>query len=62
MTIEQIAARARAEFLEMPGLRLTIRQAQRLWGLDARTCQAVIDRLVADSSLRLQDGHLTAQQ
>ena len=34
------------EFLEMPGLRLTSQQARRLWGLDERTCAAVLDFLV----------------
>lgn len=29
-----IAARIEAEYLEMPGLRLTLPQAARLWGLD----------------------------
>jgi hypothetical protein len=30
----------------MPGLRLTVAQAQRLFGLDAATCEQVIDALV----------------
>jgi hypothetical protein len=34
------------EFLEMPGLRLTRQQAQRLWGLDAPTCREILDFLV----------------
>ena len=34
------------EFLEMPGMRLTLSQAQRLWGLDERTCQVLLDYLV----------------
>ena len=34
-----INERARAEFLAMPGLRLTCEQRQRLWGLDAHTCR-----------------------
>ena len=34
------------EFLEMPGLRVTSQQAQRLWGLDRETCLAVMDSLV----------------
>jgi hypothetical protein len=34
------------EFLEMPGLRLTTEQAQRLWGLDAQTCRYVLDVLI----------------
>lgn len=38
--------RIRAEYLEMPGLRLTIEQAQRLCGVDATLCKAVLDALV----------------
>ena len=36
-----------AEYLEMPGLRLTRPQARRLWNLDERTCDALLDALVA---------------
>jgi hypothetical protein len=32
--------------MEMPGLRLNLPQAQRLWGLDAPRCEAVLDSLV----------------
>jgi hypothetical protein len=38
--------RVYGEFLEMPGLRLTCRQAQRLWGLDERTCLELLESLV----------------
>lgn len=38
--------RVRCEFLEMPGLRLTIPQAARLWGLDLPSCEAVVDVLI----------------
>ncbi len=38
-------SRIRSEYLEMPGLGLTPRQAQRLFGLDASTCDEVLDRL-----------------
>lgn len=38
--------RVYAEFLEMPGLRLTSKQAQRLWGLDEDTCLGLLDLLV----------------
>ena len=38
--------RIRGEFLEMPGLRLTFRQAQRLWGLDEQTCKDLLASLV----------------
>ncbi len=34
------------EFMEMPGLRVTSQQAQRLWGLDRETCLEVLDTLV----------------
>ena len=61
MHIEQLALRARGEFVEMPGLTLTFRQAERLWGLDAPTCQAVIDLLVAKAVVRVQDGRVSGR-
>jgi hypothetical protein len=42
----------RAEYREMPGLRLTQRQAQRLWNLDPTTCEAVLEELEAVRFLR----------
>ena len=42
----------RAEYLEMPGLRLTGRQAQRLWALDGATCDALLDMLESTHFLR----------
>lgn len=41
-----------AEYEEMPGLTLTKPQMQRLWGLDARICDALIDALIAARVLR----------
>ena len=38
--------RVRAEFTEMPGLRLTVPQAARLMGLDQETCDYIIGALV----------------
>jgi hypothetical protein len=38
--------RARADFLEMPGLCITPAQASRLWGLDGGVCAAVLSELV----------------
>jgi hypothetical protein len=38
--------RIQGEFLEMPGLCLTQRQACRLWGLDRETCGMLLSRLV----------------
>jgi hypothetical protein len=37
--------RARAEFMEMPGLARTLPQAARLWAMDAATCAAVLAAL-----------------
>ena len=37
--------RMRAEFLEMPGLVVTIPQAARLWCLDVELCAAVLSAL-----------------
>jgi DNA-binding IclR family transcriptional regulator len=42
----------RAEYLEMPGLHLTRGQAQRLWNLDTRTCDALLNALVRMGFLR----------
>jgi hypothetical protein len=65
---EQVLRRIYGEFLEMPGLRLTRKQAQRLWGLDEETCIQILEFLVeakflrrssrsgADSYGRLTDG------
>lgn len=52
MNIDSLAIRIQAEFLEMPGLQLTLSQAQRLWGLDPNTCRQVVETLVASSVLR----------
>jgi hypothetical protein len=43
--------RARGEFLEMPGLRLTTRQAARLWSLDGEICRAILTHLAASGFL-----------
>jgi hypothetical protein len=44
-------SRARAEYLEMPGLKLTSAQAARLWTLDSDTCDAVLTTLVGERFL-----------
>jgi hypothetical protein len=41
-----------AEYLEIPGLRLTKLQVQRLWGLDPQMCDALLDALIAANFLR----------
>jgi len=50
--MNDLVGRIRAEFLEMPGLRLTVTQASRLWGLDEGLCRHVIDVLIGASFLR----------
>lgn len=45
--------RLRAEFLEMPGLRLNAAQTQRLCGVDRTLCQDVLDALVDVKFLRV---------
>jgi hypothetical protein len=52
---ERLVRRIRAEFLEMPGLCLTIEQAQRLWSLEPRTCEALLRALVDSRFLRRTD-------
>ena len=44
--------RVRSEFIEMPGLRLRIDQAQRLWNLDRASCETVLLSLVEAKFLR----------
>ena len=46
-TYNRLVERVRAEYLEMPGLQLTIAQAKRLWALDEATCAAVLSALLA---------------
>ena len=54
---EDVLRRVQGEYLEMPGLRLTTAQAQRLWGLDRAACDAVLDALVdAKFLVRSSDG------
>jgi hypothetical protein len=40
------------EYQEMPGLALTVDQAQRLWGCDAIRCRRIADVLVERRVLR----------
>jgi len=42
----------RGEFSEMPGLHLTKKQVQRLWNLDASTCEAILEALESAQFLR----------
>lgn len=52
--LPHLIQRARAEFTEMPGLRLTLAQAARLWALDAATAAAMLAALVCTGFLMKQ--------
>jgi hypothetical protein len=50
-TVDDVRERVRAEYLEMPGLHLTIDQVQRLCGIERRMCTTVLDHLVEEHFL-----------
>lgn len=52
MEVDAVVNRVRNEFMEMPGLQLTVRQAARLWGLEPLACEKVIETLVRAAFLR----------
>ena len=52
-----VRRRAEAEYLEMPGLKLTAQQASRLWHLDAAASAQLLDSMVDAGVLyRARDG------
>ena len=56
-TSPALRRRAEAEYLEMPGLKLTAAQASRFWHLDAAASVALLDAMVDDGFLhRARDG------
>ena len=55
MRIDDVLQRIQGEFVEMPGLRLTTAQAQRLWGLEREVCNALLGALV-DAKFLAQTG------
>ena len=55
--LDEVLRRVQGEYIEMPGLRLTTAQAQRLWGLDRAACDALLGALVdAKFLFRTRDG------
>jgi hypothetical protein len=46
MAHNPMLTRIRAEYSEMPGLRLTLEQAQRLCGIERTVCKDALDALV----------------
>jgi hypothetical protein len=58
--IEDMLNRLRAEYLEMPGSRLTAAQVQRLRGIERMMCESVLDALVDAKFLCMKsDGRYT---
>jgi len=56
-TDDRLLRRVHGEFLEMPGLRLTLEQACRLWNVDTATSRDVLNQLVDEQFLRLSGPH-----
>jgi hypothetical protein len=56
MPYSLLLKRIRAEYLEMPGLRLKAEQVQRLCGIEPRACQSVLDALVDAKFLCVTSG------
>jgi hypothetical protein len=50
--LEDLLRRIEGEYDEMPGLSLTMAQAERLWALDRATCAFVLEHLVNTRFLR----------
>lgn len=44
--LEAAVRRVQSDFIEMPGLRVTLSQAARLWAYDALFCREVLSELV----------------
>ena len=43
-SFDSLVARVRGEYCEMPGLRLTVSQACRLWHADVSTCEMLFEQ------------------
>jgi hypothetical protein len=50
---DTLLRRVRGEYREMPGMRLTIEQAMRLWNVDRQACAKVFNSLVAAHVLEI---------
>ena len=50
-----LLTRMRGEYAEMPGLRLTMAQACRLFQLDTATCLLLLNQLIAEGALSRRD-------
>jgi hypothetical protein len=53
--MKKTVERLRAEYQEMPGLRLTPGQIQRLCGVEGTVCKAALDRLTEEKFLSVTE-------
>ena len=51
-TTRTLMEQVEAEYAEMPGLSVTLSQAQRLWAVDRAACEEVFSRLISKGVLR----------
>jgi hypothetical protein len=61
MNIDHLAVRIHSEFQQLPGLTLTLPQAQRLWGLPPDVCDRVVDVLIGRAVLKRSGRTLSLQ-
>ena len=52
LAIRTLMEQVQAEYAEMPGLCVTLSQAQRLWTADRSTCEEAFSRLISRGVLR----------
>jgi hypothetical protein len=57
-----LVRRVRGEYLDMPGMRLTLVQAQRLFGLRPDICERILMELVREGFLRKTIGQVFARR
>jgi hypothetical protein len=50
--IRDLEVRVQGEYREMPGQRLTVAQASKLWDVDEKVARTVLERLVRQRFLR----------
>lgn len=62
-SVRETLNRIQGEYQQLPGLRLTLAQAQRLWHMDRSTCRALMGALVDARYLSLDtDGTFVRAQ
>jgi hypothetical protein len=54
--VQQLCTRITCDYLDTPGLTLTLPQATELWDIDAESCTRALQRLVAAGFLRSTGG------